>query len=105
MIFVFNENFKVNYTSIQSFKNNYYHWRKFYEPAQIEQSIINASKDQFWKDKLTPVILFRQKNQNKEDVDYIGSFLNKKIELTQKQEMGNAVKESLIFQLNKIKSQ
>lgn len=102
---VFNEYFKTNYENNFTINTNYNHWRQFYEPAQIEQSIINASKDQFWKDKLTPVILFRQKNQNKEDVDYIGSLLNRKPEMTQKQEMGNAVKESLIFQLNKIKAQ
>ena len=105
LLMVFNETFKTNYTSIDSLKNNYNHWRKIYEPAQIEQAIINVSKDQFWKNKMTPTILFRQKNSNKESVDYIGQFLNLKKESTPLNQMGDALKESLIFQLNKIKVQ
>ncbi len=105
LLMVFNETFKTNYTSIDSLKNNYNHWRKIYEPAQMEQAIINVSKDQFWKNKMTPTILFRQKNSNKESVDYIGQFLNLKKESTQLNQMGDALKESLIFQLNKIKAQ
>lgn len=95
LFFVFNQYFNTNHSNIEPCKKNYTEWRKKYEPAQIEQSIINASKDQFWKDKLTPVILFRQKNQNKEDVDYIGSFLNKKPTLTKKQEFLTPFAEAL----------
>ena len=95
LFFVFNQYFNTNHSNIEPCLKNYTEWRKFYEPAQIEQSIINASKDQFWKDKLTPVILFRQKNQNKEDVDYIGSFLNKKPTLTKKQEFLTPFAEAL----------
>ena len=54
---------------------------------------------------MTPTILFRQKNSNKESVDYIGQFLNLKKESTPLNQMGDALKESLIFQLNKIKAQ
>jgi hypothetical protein len=104
LFFVFNQYFNTNHSNIEPCKKNYIEWRKKYEPEQIEQSIINASKDQFWKDKLTPVILFRQKNQNKEDVDYIGSLLNRKPEMTPKQEMGEAFKKSLEHQLNKIRN-
>jgi len=95
LLFVFNEVFKTKYESIESLKTNYSHWRQFYEPAQIEQAIINASKDSFWKGKLTPVILFRQKNQNKESVDYIGDLLNRKPELTKKQEFLTPFAEAL----------
>lgn len=95
LFFVFNECFQTNHKSIESCLKNYIEWRKTYEPAQIEQAILNASKDQFWKDKLTPVILFRQKNQNKEDVDYIGSLLNRKPTLTKKQEFLTPFAEAL----------
>jgi len=95
LLFVFNEVFKTKYESIESLKTNYAHWRQFYEPAQIEQAIINASKDSFWKGKMTPVILFRQKNQNKESVDYIGDLLNRKPELTKKQEFLTPFAEAL----------
>lgn len=95
LFFVFNESFKTNHTNIESCIKNYEHWRKTYEPGQIEQSIINASMDQFWKDKLTPVILFRQKNTNKEDVDYIGNLLNKKPKLNKSQEFLTPFAEAL----------
>jgi len=41
------------------------------------------------------VILFRQKNQNKESVDYIGDLLNRKPELTKKQEFLTPFAEAL----------
>jgi len=97
LIFVFNESFKTNYSSLESLKNNYTHWRKTYDPAQIEQAIINVSKDQFWKNKMTPTILFRQKNSNKENVDYIGQFLNLKKESTQLDQMHEAFKSAAIL--------
>ena len=96
LLMVFNETFKTNYTSIDSLKNNYNHWRKIYEPAQIEQAIINVSKDQFWKNKMTPTILFRQKNSNKESVDYIGQFLNLKKESTPLDQMHDVFKSATI---------
>ena len=104
LVMVFNESFKTNYTSIETLKTNYAYWREIYEPAQIEQSIINVSKDQFWRDKMTPTILFRQKNSNKEQVDYIGQFLNKKNNMPLEQ-MHDAFKTSLQTQLNKIRNQ
>jgi len=103
LLFVFNQCFKTNYTSIETLKSNYSYWRKIYEPAQIEQSIINVSKDQFWKDKMSPTILFRQKNSNKEQVDYIGQFLNKKNNSTPLDQMHDAFQISLQTQLNKNK--
>ena len=96
LLFVFNETFKTNYTSIDSLKTNYSHWRKIYEPAQMEQAIINVSKDQFWKNKMTPTILFRQKNSNKESVDYIGQFLNLKKESTPLDQMHDVFKSATI---------
>ena len=101
LLMVFNETFKTNYTSIDSLKNNYNHWRKIYEPAQIEQAIINVSKDQFWKNKMTPTILFRQKNSNKESVDYIGQFLNLKKDSTQLDQMHEAFKSAAILSRQK----
>lgn len=53
-------------------------WLKTYEPKEIEQAIYQVQFDKFWVDKMTPVILFRQKNPQGEPVDYIGGLLNKK---------------------------
>lgn len=104
LIFVFNECFKTNYTSIQSLKANYLHWRKTYEPFQIEQSIVNASKDSFWNNALTPTILFRQKNPNKENVDYIGQFLNLKPKQDAKTKQANVFQEAIDERMNNLKN-
>lgn len=104
LIFVFNECFKTNYTSIQSLKANYLHWRKTYEPFQIEQSIVNASKDSFWNNALTPTILFRQKNPNKENVDYIGQFLNLKPKQDAKTKQANVFQDFINEKLENFKN-
>lgn len=53
-------------------------WLKVYEPVEIEDAISQVKFDKFWSDKMTPTILFRQKNPQGEPVDYIGGLLNKK---------------------------
>ena len=59
-------------------KKNYAYWLSVYSNEEIETAIRNIPNDKFWKDKITPTILFRQKNSNKEPVDYIGGLLNQK---------------------------
>lgn len=95
LIFVFNQSFKTNYRSLETLKDNYAHWRKIYEPAEIETAIINASKDDFWQSALKPETLFRQKNPNKEKVDYIGQFLNLKPKVTERTKQVNAFEEAM----------
>jgi uncharacterized protein YdaU (DUF1376 family) len=63
------------FKAIDTIVKNYAHWRATYTPAEIEQAITNIPKDKFWSDKMTPVILFRQRNPNGENVDYIGGLL------------------------------
>ncbi|MFZ1786733.1 MAG: Lin1244/Lin1753 domain-containing protein [Saprospiraceae bacterium] len=95
LIFVFNQSFKTNYRSLETLKDNYAHWRKIYEPAEIETAIINASKDDFWQSALKPETLFRQKNPNKEKVDYIGQFLNLKPKVTERTKQVNAFEQAM----------
>lgn len=73
---VFKEVTGKNHSNINQLMKNYEHWRNFYTPAQIQEAIMNIRKSKFWKDKMTPVIFFRQKNTAKEPVDYIGDMLN-----------------------------
>lgn len=104
LLFVFNQCFKTNFRTIETLKENYAHWRTIYEPQEIEQAIVNASKDDYWKSILKPETIFRQKNQNREKVDYIGQFLNLKPKgvSAQKQEMHKAFRDATINIFNKL---
>lgn len=46
-----------------------------YSPEEICQAIDNIQLDEYWADKMTPDILFRQMNPNREPVDYVGKML------------------------------
>lgn len=80
LIEVFNHVRKTNFKSTggaaAGIKKNYIFWRQSYTNEEIETAIRNIPKDKFWKDRITPTVFFRQKNTNKESVDYIGQFLN-----------------------------
>ena len=80
LIEVFNHvrktNFKSTGDAAAGIKKNYIFWLQSYTNEEIEQAIRNIPKDKFWKDTITPTVFFRQKNTNKESVDYIGQFLN-----------------------------
>jgi len=72
---IFNNTMGTKFTG-RSWVNNYKHWLKTYTNEQIELAIRAIPNDKFWKDKMSPEILFRQRNTAKEPVDYIGSLLN-----------------------------
>ena len=63
------------FKGIDSFKNNLEYWLEIYEPKEIARAIENSKYDSFFKDKLTPVLLFRRKNPRGENVDYISQLL------------------------------
>jgi len=67
----YNTYFKKNTLSTRGFEKNYLYWKDVHTWEKIEEAIKNASKDKFWKNKMTLTILFRQKNSNGEEVDYI----------------------------------
>jgi len=67
----YNETFRKNTKSTRGFEKNYEQWKDIHSLGKIKQAIVNASKDKFWKDKMTLTILFRVKNSNGEAVDYI----------------------------------
>jgi len=76
-----NEAFNVylgrKFKGIDSFKNNLEYWLGTYQPKEIEEAIKNIKYDKFWRDKMTPTILFRRKNPQGEPVDYISQLLIK----------------------------
>lgn len=67
----YNEVFDKNTKSTKGFERNYKQWKDVHDLEKIKQAIVNARKDKFWRDKMTLTILFRTKNSNGEDVDYI----------------------------------
>ena len=98
---IFNSVCKTSYRSYESFVSNYEHWRKTYTPEQIEQAIRNIPLNSFWADKMEPTILFRRKNPNGENVDWIGSLLNQR-EKTNSDKHADTVKSASIGYLQKL---
>lgn len=68
----YNAVFGKNVSSIVGFEKNYDFWANEYSDDQIKAAITNAYSDKWWKNKLTLTKLFRRKNTNQENVDYIG---------------------------------
>lgn len=67
----YNQVFNKHVTSSKGFETNFKKWIQIHDVEKIKKAIENARKDKFWRDKMTLTILFRVKNGNKEDVDYI----------------------------------
>lgn len=71
LVKLYNQIFEKNISSTKGFEGNYEYWKEIHGIEKIQQALENASKDKFWKDKMTLTILFRRKNTNGEAVDYI----------------------------------
>jgi len=69
----------TKYRSISSLENNYKEARKSYSVDEIKEAINKVKLDTFWKDKMTPTIMFRRKNPQGEPVDYVGKLLSSKV--------------------------
>lgn len=74
----FNTHLGTRFKDSKSFLKGLERWLETYTPQEIEQAIKQVKYDKFWNGKMTPVILFRQKNPQGEPVDYIGGLLNNK---------------------------
>lgn len=72
----FNLYLGTNFKECKSFLGGLTYWLESYTPKDIETAISHIKYDKFWKDKMTPVILFRRKNPQGEPVDYISQLLN-----------------------------
>lgn len=72
----FNLYLGTNFKGSKQFLSNLEYWLETYSPNDIETAISKIKYDKFWKDKMTPVILFRRKNPQGEPVDYISQLLN-----------------------------
>lgn len=75
---LYNEIFEKSISSTKAFKSNFKKWREIHDLDKIKVAIQKARLDDFWGDKMSLAILFRQKNTRGEDVDYIEELYNKK---------------------------
>lgn len=80
LIAFWNTSYGTNYKPISSLQGNFNHWLQTYQLAEIKQAITNIRRDPFWRDKMTPTILFRQKNARGEPVNFIERLLAVKSE-------------------------
>lgn len=74
----------TKYIAVKPLVSNLTYWRDMYSVEQIKSAITNIAFDDFWKNKMTPIIFFRRRNPNQEAVDHIGSMLNYKSDLDDK---------------------
>lgn len=68
--------YNSQWKSVSSLRTNYAHWLNTYKADEIKQAVFNIKNHEFWRGKITPSILLRQKNPRQEAVDYIGELLN-----------------------------
>lgn len=74
---IYNRLYEREITSTRGFESNLAYWLEEYSLKDIEDALKAGLRDNYWKDILDPVILLRQKNQQGENVDYIGSLKNR----------------------------
>jgi len=72
----YNKTFGKGVKSARAIRANLGYWLEEYSLEQILEAIRKAPKHHFFRDKLTPQLLLRRKNQRGEDVDYISDLLN-----------------------------
>lgn len=72
----YNEETGKNLTSTVAIEDNLGFWLKHYSIEKIKEAITKIKDHDFWKDKMSLVILFRQKSPKGERVDYIADLLN-----------------------------
>lgn len=72
----FNKTMHKNCKTFEPFKSNLAYWLTIYTKEDIAKAIVKMPGHKFFSQMETPVVIFRRKNQNREDVDYIGQLLS-----------------------------
>ena len=78
ILLYWNEIHNTKYKTFQPLLDNVTYWLNIYSMEDIKKAIKVFPASEYWKDKMTPTLLFRKKNPRGETVDYIGEFLNMK---------------------------
>jgi DNA-binding Lrp family transcriptional regulator len=79
----YNQIFGKSITSTKGFEKNYRYWREIHDLEVIKKAIVSASVDKFWREAMTLTVLFRKKNKNGEDVDYISDLSSREVTTAQ----------------------
>lgn len=74
----FNALYCTKLKSTAGWEKNVKYWLTIYTEDEILEAIRRIKDDPFWKDKMDLTTLFRRRNPQGEDVDYIGKMLNNK---------------------------
>ena len=82
ILLFWNSLYATNYKTLDTSRNNIAYWMKHYSLDDIKKAISQIKHSDYWNDKMTPELFFRQKNPSREPVDYIGQMLNLKIKTT-----------------------
>lgn len=85
-----NEKYNTKFKSIAGIKDNVGVWLTYHSLEDFKKAIDNIVLSKFWKDKMTPTILFRRKNPRGEAVDYIEELINIKPEKNFEAEEGGS---------------
>lgn len=72
----YNKAHNTNYSSTKAIEPNLQYWLESYTFEQIKDAVYKSKYHPFWKDKISPAVLLRQKNPNGENVDRIAEMLN-----------------------------
>lgn len=73
---IFNQEMGTRFKSITPFLSGLEFWSETYAPNEIEEAVKQIPFHHFWKDKMTPTMLFRRRNPRGESVDYLGELIN-----------------------------
>ena len=79
---IYNLVFDKKLKSTKGFESNLEYWLDTYDLRDIANAIISGWADDWWRARLTPIILFRRKNPKGEPVDWIGTLIAKQKENT-----------------------
>lgn len=71
-----NEVFGTRFSNTATIADNLAFWLNSYSLEEILLAVENAKTHPFWRDKITPTVMFRQRNPRGESVDYVGEMLS-----------------------------
>jgi hypothetical protein len=74
---VYNDLYKTAFRSVEPFRGNFDHWRRAYSLDEMVEALAYSVEDEFWKDKMTPTILFRRLGRDGYPVDRIGELITR----------------------------
>jgi DNA-binding MarR family transcriptional regulator len=76
LLLYWNGLYNTKWKGVTPLRKNFLYWKDTYALEEMKTAVANIRYHDFWRDKMTPSILFRQMNPRREEVDYIGELLH-----------------------------